>query len=72
MSKAREDSLSPDLLHGAKAIGEFLGLSERQVWHHAENHNLPVKKMGRLLIGSKTVLRRHFAEAGEASVQPVL
>jgi hypothetical protein len=31
MSKAREDSLSPDLLHGAKAIGEFLGLTERQV-----------------------------------------
>lgn len=67
MSKARDNFEKLDLLHGAKAIGKFLGLTERQVWHHAEHNNLPVKKMGRLLVGSKTVLRRHFAEAGEAS-----
>lgn len=66
MTKARNDkSEQLDLLHGAKAIGDYLGLTERQVWHHAEHNNLPVKKMGRLLVGSKNVLRRHFAEAGE-------
>jgi hypothetical protein len=40
-------------------------MTERQVWHHAEHANLPVKKMGRLLVGSKSVLRRHFVDAGE-------
>jgi hypothetical protein len=58
-------SLADDLLPGAKAIAEYTGFTERQVYHQHETGALPVKKMGRLLIGSKTVLRRFFV--GEAA-----
>jgi len=58
-----------DLLWGAKAIGHFLGIDERQVWYQADRGLLPVKRQGRLLTASKAALRKHFethdAPAGE-------
>lgn len=53
-------TLADDLLHGAKEIGEFLGLSERQARHQIDAGNLPVARLGQLIVGSKTVLRRRF------------
>ena len=50
-----------DLLWGARAIGQFLGIDDRQVWYQADRGLLPVKKQGRLLTASKAALREHFA-----------
>jgi hypothetical protein len=61
-----DDSLADDLLHGAKEIGDFLGITERQARHQIDHGNIPVSRMGRLIIGSKTVLRRRFVP-GEAA-----
>jgi hypothetical protein len=55
------DSLAGDLLVGAAAIAEYTGFSERQIYHQVETGSLPVKRMGRLLIGSRTALRRFFS-----------
>jgi hypothetical protein len=49
-----------DLLWGAQAIADFLGINERQVWHQADRGLLPVKKQGRLLTASKSALRELF------------
>jgi hypothetical protein len=64
---ATDQPLADDLLHGAKEIGEFIGLSERQVFHHAERGHLPVTRIGRLLVGSKSRLRRHLAQEDETA-----
>lgn len=56
-----EQPLSQDLLIGAAPIAEFLGLTERQARHQIDNGAIPVTRMGRLIIGSKRVLRRRFS-----------
>jgi hypothetical protein len=45
-------------LVGAEAIAEFTGLKPRQVYWQFEAGNLPLVKLGRLLVGSKAKLRR--------------
>jgi hypothetical protein len=65
MTKNKEDDerpLADDLLFGARAIGEFIGLDERQTFHQAANGNIPVTKMGRLIVASRRMLRRHFTK----------
>ena len=54
------DLLARDLLHGAAEIAEFLGLTERQARHQIDRGTIPVIRMGRLIIGSKTALRKRF------------
>lgn len=49
-----------DFLHGAKAIGLFLGLGERTIYHFAETNRLPVVKLGSKLVARKTTLMRWF------------
>ena len=58
--QAQDESLAADLLHGAKAIADFLGIDERQARWQIDNGSIPVARMGRLIVGSKTVLRRRF------------
>jgi hypothetical protein len=60
-----EQPLSQDLLIGAAPIAEFLGLTERQARHQIDNGAIPVTRMGRLIIGSKRVLRRRFSPPDE-------
>jgi hypothetical protein len=60
-----EQPLALDLLIGAAPIAEFLGLTERQARHQIDNGQIPVRRMGRLIVGSKRVLRRHFSPEGE-------
>jgi hypothetical protein len=55
-----EQPLSADLLIGAVAIAEYLGLSERACRHQLDRKQIPHKRMGRLIVGSKAVLRAHF------------
>ncbi len=55
-----EVPLAADLLHGAAEIAAYLGLTERQAFHQIEQGNIPTRRMGRLIIASKTALRRRF------------
>ncbi len=46
-----------DLLHGAGAIRQFLGLrSNRQIFYLAEQGHLPHFRLGRILCASRTAL----------------
>jgi hypothetical protein len=60
MSNEDKMPLADDLLHGAAEIAEFLGLEERQARHQIDRGNIPVTRMGRLIVGSKSALRRRF------------
>jgi hypothetical protein len=57
-----DTTLASDLLIGAASIAEYLGLSERACRHQLDRKQIPHKRMGRLIVGSKSVLRRHFQE----------
>jgi hypothetical protein len=68
MPKRNDDSISTDLLHGAREISRYLGIPERRVFYYVAKKQLPVTRLGSLIIGSKKVLRRHFApEKGEVA-----
>jgi hypothetical protein len=60
-------SLAADMLYGAEAIAEFLGLNRRQVFHFAAIGQLPVVRLGSMLTASKTTLRRHFLQNAAGS-----
>jgi hypothetical protein len=64
-SEKDETSLADDLLHGYEAIGAFIGKSPRATEHQFKQGNLPLRRMGRLIVGSKSVLRKYFT--GEAA-----
>jgi excisionase family DNA binding protein len=49
-----------DLLWGSKAIGEELGLSQRQVYWLLEAGRVPATKVGRRWCASRVVLKQHF------------
>ncbi|MGY3130877.1 hypothetical protein ACVWZM_001559 [Bradyrhizobium sp. USDA 4501] len=53
--------MSDDLLSGAKAIGEFIGKSERQAFYLLENHLLPGFKNGRTWNARKSTIAEHYA-----------
>jgi len=55
-----ERPLADDLLHGAKEIANFLGITERQAFHQIEEGNIAVARMGRKIVGSKSALRRRL------------
>jgi hypothetical protein len=60
--KHNKENLAADLLHGAKAIGEFLGIPERRVFYYVAQGYLPVTRIGELIVASRSVLRKHFTE----------
>jgi hypothetical protein len=55
------DATGVDLLRGLKAIGDHIGMTERQVQHLHENGDLPTFTLGRRVCARKSVLARHFA-----------
>jgi hypothetical protein len=57
-----DETLSTDLLHGAREIGDFIGVPERKIYYHVSQGHLPVTRLGDLIIASKTALRAHFQE----------
>jgi hypothetical protein len=61
MSPAQIEPLAADLLHGAQEIADFLGIPTASVFYQVARGQIPVTRMGRLIIASKTTLRRHFA-----------
>jgi excisionase family DNA binding protein len=52
------ERLGDDLLNGGLEIAEFLGCPLREVYHLAKNKRLPIGRLGRKLIASRTQLRR--------------
>jgi hypothetical protein len=68
MSTHVESDLAEDLLFGIEKIAAYLGLGKRQADHQIRAGNIPVKRMGRLVVSRKSALRRHFAvNDGKAS-----
>ena len=58
----QERRLADDLLYGAKAIADELGIEERQArWQIDQGNIQGVTRMGRLIVCSKSALRRQFA-----------
>jgi hypothetical protein len=52
------DRLADDLLNGAREIAEFLGTNTREVYHLAKHKRLPIGRLGKKLIASRSGLRR--------------
>jgi hypothetical protein len=55
---AQQDRLGDDLLNGATEIANFLGTNAREVYHLAKTKRLPIGRLGRKLIASRSQLRR--------------
>lgn len=53
--------LNSDLLNGAKAAADFVGVKPRAVYHMTENGLLPVIRKGRRLYFRKSELERAFS-----------
>jgi hypothetical protein len=59
--------LAGDLIWGGEAIGAYLNLTRRQVFHQLETGRLPARKQAGKWVASRAGLRRYFASivAGE-------
>jgi hypothetical protein len=68
-SNSSENSLAGDRLRGAKAIGDFIGESEKRVYYLAERGYLPLGKIGATLIASKTALRAHHERLTRGTIE---
>lgn len=49
-----------DVLDGAKAIGNFIGLTDRQVFHAVERGHLPVVRLGTKIMARRSTLLKWF------------
>jgi hypothetical protein len=58
ITQQQKDRLADDLLNGAEAIGNFLGVPVHAVYHIHKKKRLPIGKLGKIYIASKTKLRR--------------
>jgi hypothetical protein len=56
-----ESVLADDLLRGVKPIAEFIGESERRTFYLCQRGYIPCGKLGATWVGSKRVLRAHYA-----------
>lgn len=66
MTEPAKNGAAADLLHGFAAIGEYLGLTTRQVKHRAAEGELPFFRMGRAVCARRSELEAHFARASAA------
>ena len=55
---SQQQKLADDLLLGARAIADELGVDEHAVYYLAKMKRLPIGKLGKNLIASRTTLRR--------------
>jgi hypothetical protein len=58
--KSINETLASDVLHGVKAMANYIGLEERQVFYAIEAGHLPVSRIGRRIVAFKSVLQRHL------------
>jgi excisionase family DNA binding protein len=54
----QSEALAADLLNGGAEIAEFLGCNTREVYHLVKTGRLPIGRLGRKLIASRSQLRR--------------
>ena len=52
------DRLADDLLNGAAEIAAFLGTNTREIYHLHKTKRLPIGRLGRKLIATRSQLRR--------------
>jgi hypothetical protein len=57
----KSERIADDLLIGASAIAEYLGMSEEAVYHLRRTKRLPIGKLGGNLIASRRKLTRAIA-----------
>lgn len=64
-----KEKLADDLLVGAKAIAEYVGVTERQVFYWGETGRLPLFKIGSKWAGRKSQINERLSklESGEAA-----
>lgn len=60
------ESLSNDLLDGADAIAEFIGLDRKRVYHLCAQGQLPSFKLGGKLIARKSAILARLEKLEEA------
>jgi hypothetical protein len=58
-----DETLADDLLRGCEAISAYLGIDPRSAFHYLQSGQIPATKLGRLWLGSRSRLRRHFSES---------
>ena len=58
------DALIDDTLHGAKAIGDYIGAEEHQTFYLLVNKRIPAQKLGSSWIASKRVLKYFYGRLG--------
>ncbi len=51
-----------DLLYGAAAIGEYLGISERQARHRVDTGEIPTFRIGKTICSRRSTLDAWLAE----------
>ena len=60
---SKDDKIADDVLWGAAAIAEEIGLPVREVFYQLELGRLPAKKVGAIWVASRTKLRDHLGLA---------
>jgi hypothetical protein len=63
-------ALADDLLFGAQAIADELGVSVRKTFYLLERSLIPARKIGATWTSTRSRLRQHFEETGSAVVAP--
>ena len=54
------DDLAADILHGAQAIADYIGVDLRRAFYLLQNGYIPAVKTGATWTSTKSRLRRHF------------
>lgn len=66
----QEERLADDLLLGAKAVAEWMGASERQIYYWAQSRRFGLFRIGDKIAGRKTTILANLARLeGSASAQ---
>lgn len=68
-AEADGSSLAADTLSGAQAIADFIGTTRRQAYHKCEKGLIPAGKLGKIWIGSKRKITKHFSDVTSGSVK---
>lgn len=55
------ERLADDLLYGAQAIADELGISRRAAFYGLANGSIPATRLGRIWVCSRQRLKLHFA-----------
>jgi excisionase family DNA binding protein len=71
MTKAPDEKLGDDLLWGAQAIADYLGVNRAAVYHMIRTKRLPIAKLGtKTIVASKKRLQRAIDDAIEVRKLP--